>query len=171
MSGDGCSQFASPRELYELLRRVRPLHRALIRIIEAELGDSGLTRPMRAVLEQLDEQGPQTVPQLARALAVRRQFVQRVVNDLIAAGLAERQPNVAHRRSWMIAPTRAGTERFAEIQAREWTQLERVAGDLDRDRVRKTTELLAQLARAAERAATHPSAEPAANDGNPRLLD
>jgi len=171
MAGGDNGRSASPRELYELLRRVRPLHRALIRIIEAELRDSGLTRPMRAVLEQLDQEGPQTVPQLARALAVRRQFVQRVVNDLIAAGLAERQANAAHRRSWMIAPTRAGTDRFAEIQAREWTQLQRVAVDLDRARVREATELLERLARAAEHAAANGTAEPGAELGNPRALD
>lgn len=139
-------QPASPAELHALLRRIRPLHRTLMRVLEHQLAGTELTRPMRALLEQLHDQGPQTVPQLARGLAVRRQFTQRVVNDLVRAGLAERRANVAHKRSWLIAPTPAGARVFADIRAREWEQIARIADNLDREQLRASLALLDYLA-------------------------
>lgn len=140
---------ASPAALYGLIRRVRPLHRTLVRLVEQTLADTELTRPMRAVLEQLDEQGAQTVPQISRSLSVRRQFVQRVVNDLITAGLVTRRPNAAHRRSWLIEPTPAGLDAFTRIRRREWQELEGVAGRLDAERLAIAIEILDQLTREA----------------------
>jgi DNA-binding MarR family transcriptional regulator len=63
---------------------------------------------MRGVLERLSESGPQTVPRLAQALLVSRQFAQRLVNVLHGAGLTERVANRSHKRSWLIRLTPAG---------------------------------------------------------------
>lgn len=136
---------ASPEQLYALLRRIRPLNRMLVRVIEHHLAGSGITRPMRAILECLEERGPQTVPQLARTLAVRRQFAQRVVNELVETGLVERRANAAHKRSWLIAATPAGSRVFAELREREWRQLEQVAAGIDRERLEQCVQLLDHL--------------------------
>jgi len=141
---------ASEDELAIMLRRVRPLHRALVHLVEQHLAHTGISRPMRAVLEQVSADGAQTVPQLARVLAVRRQFVQRVVNDLIAAGLVERRVNAAHRRSWLIAPTAAGRRVFGELRRREREQLAPVAGELAGADVECCSRVLDYLARRAE---------------------
>ena len=149
-SSSAASHSASPAELYALIRRVRPLHRTLVRLVEQTLADTGLSRPMRAVLEQLEEQGALTVPQISRTLSVRRQFVQRVVNDLIAAGLVQRRRNVAHRRSWLIEPTPAGHDAFTRIHRREWQVLEGVGARVDPERLAIATEMLDQLTREAQ---------------------
>jgi len=70
--------------------------------------------------------GPLTVPAVARRLGLARQSVQRVVDDLVAAGLAERQDNPDHQRSPRIALTPAGHP-----------TLERIVRDSDEDRGRR----------------------------------
>ena len=157
------SSSARAASLYRLLRRIRPVHRALMRVIEIHLADSGVTRPMRAVLEELNERGPQTVPQLARVLAVRRQFAQRVVNELGAAGLVERCATAAHRRSGIIAPTAAGCAQFEALSARECAAIERVAAHFAEDEVAVAIRVLEQLedeARALGSQLEPPSATP-----------
>lgn len=148
-NSESTSTASHPASLYGLIRRVRPLHRTLVRLVEQTLTDTGITRPMRAVLEQLEEQGALTVPQISRALSVRRQFVQRVVNDLLAAGLVQRRPNVAHRRSWLIEPTADGHDAFTRIRRREWQVLEGVAERLDAERMAIAIEMLDELTREA----------------------
>lgn len=145
MHRDQPARSASPEDVYALLRRIRPLHRTLVRIVEVHLADTDLTRPMRGVLEQIHDRGPQTVPQLSRSLGVKRQFAQRVVNDLLAAGLAERRPNTAHRRSWLIAPTAAGTRVFGELRQREWHQLRQVAARMGREEITRVIDVLDRL--------------------------
>lgn len=53
---------------------------------------------------------PHAVPEIAARLGLTRQSVQRVVNDLIAAGLAERVENPRHQRSKLVAITQSGVE-------------------------------------------------------------
>lgn len=59
-----------------------------------------------------------TVPQAARRLGVTRQGVQRVANDVVAAGLAEFQPNPDHLTSPLLTLTRDGREVLDAITAR-----------------------------------------------------
>lgn len=54
----------------------------------------------------LDE--PRTVAEIGRRMGMTRQGVQRVADLLVARGLAEYQPNPAHRRAKLLACTEAG---------------------------------------------------------------
>ncbi len=74
---------------------------------------------MRAVLEYLGRHGDSPVPRIADARRVSRQHVQVIVNDLVAAGLAELRDNPSHRRSRLVAATPAGRESLAEMTAIE----------------------------------------------------
>ena len=67
------------------------------------------------VLSSLKAEGPQTVPQMARARPVARQRIQRLVNELAADGLVEFADNPAHRRSNLVRLTRAGEVRLEEM--------------------------------------------------------
>ena len=102
----------SPAEqVSEILHRLRPLLRQSEAIIRDKAGDApidGVTPAMFRVLDALHGDGPQTVPALARVLGTGRQFIQRMVNDLVACGLVERDANPAHRKSWLIALTADG---------------------------------------------------------------
>lgn len=105
--------------LFDLLQQVRPLHRRVARSVGAHLKPSGIGIGARAVLALLVESEPQSVPALGRSLFLPRQNVQKWVDELLAAGLVERRPNPAHRRSQLVRPTEAGREAFAAIRARE----------------------------------------------------
>jgi DNA-binding MarR family transcriptional regulator len=59
--------------------------------------------------------GQLTVPQIARRLGVSRQNVQRVVNDLVAEGLATYQPNPDHKASPLVTLTKTGAQSLERI--------------------------------------------------------
>ena len=107
------------RTLYDLLQMVRPLHRRVARSVGGHLEGTGIGVGERAVLALLVEGTPLSVPAIGRALFLPRQNIQKWVDGLRAAGLAERRPNPAHRRSHLIATTPQGRELFAAIRKRE----------------------------------------------------
>lgn len=136
--------------LYEAIRLVRPLYRHVYRAVEQGLAEERISVTMRALLEHLHEQGPRTVPAMARALAFPRQVIQRVVDALLARGLVERVPNPAHRRSPIIRLTDGGREMIGRILGREAAQLREVAGplsDAEIDSFRRTMLYLVELFR------------------------
>lgn len=71
-----------------------------------------------------------TVPQMGRAQALSRQFVQRMVNDAAAQQLVEITPNPAHQRSSLIRLTDEGRAAITAVLAREHALLRQVEGDL-----------------------------------------
>lgn len=82
-------------------------------------GEIGLNAGGRSVLMTTFREGPLTISDLARRRDVSRQFMQRVVQGLVAAGYLDEAPNPRHRRSPLMAPTAAGAAAAARIQAVE----------------------------------------------------
>jgi len=119
-------------QLFEVIRRVRPLYRALLSAVESRLEGTGISVALRGVLEILAEDGPQAVPQIARAHGVGRQFVQRTVDEAAAAGLVCSEDNPAHRRSPLFDLTDKGRAAFAKIRRQEMAVTRRVAAGLSR---------------------------------------
>ncbi|WP_238783440.1 MarR family winged helix-turn-helix transcriptional regulator [Streptomyces monomycini] len=111
---------------YEVIRRLWPLHRTVVRAVERELAGTGLTAGQRALLDTLRTHGPRTVPELARALDLDRQPVQRWVNHAADLGFLEAVPNPAHRRSPLIRLTPEGTEVTSALRQSEAAGLRRV---------------------------------------------
>lgn len=124
----------SPEELgprlMEVFDLVGPLYRRVQRKIELDGAEHGLSVGVRAVLDLLRAHGPLTVPQMARAQSISRQFVQRMVNDAAAAGLVETVANPAHARSSLIRLTEPGRAAIEAVVAREHALLRGVRGDL-----------------------------------------
>jgi DNA-binding MarR family transcriptional regulator len=116
--------------LGEVYVALGPVYRRVARIVEHDEELSGLSVGVRNVLDQLRRGGDRTVPQLARAQDLSRQFTQRMVNDALAAGLVELRRNPAHRRSSLVHLTRDGEEAITAVAAREHELLGRVGGDL-----------------------------------------
>ncbi|GJF26280.1 MULTISPECIES: MarR family transcriptional regulator [Streptomyces] len=114
-------------EVYDL---VGPLYRRAQRSVEQGLAHEGVSVGVRAVLTLLHRGGPMTVPQMGRAQAISRQFVQRMVNDAAARGLVESIPNPAHRRSSLIRLTEAGRSAITDVLDREHAVLRAVGGGL-----------------------------------------
>ena len=136
---------AADEVLYAVIRHVRPLHRHLARAVEDRLEGTGVTVGMRAVLERLHDDGAQTVPQIARALLLPRQVVQRLVNAALELELVRAAPNPAHRRSSLIEPTPAGRVAFERIHAREAALLRDVAARMTRADIDACLRVIARL--------------------------
>jgi len=97
------------------------LYHRLRWVAEQIYGEEGRSAAVRGVLRGLVRYGAQTVPMLARTRFVTRQYMQELVDKLIASGLAERTPNPRHRRSPLVRATARGetlVKRMDEIDER-----------------------------------------------------
>lgn len=131
--------------LYEIIRHVRPLHRVLAKAVEDRLEGTGITVGMRAVLERLHDEGPQTVPQIGRSLGIGRQFIQRLVNSAFELGLMEAVQNPEHARSSLIALTPEGEATIRRIRDREQKVLKQVAKKMKREDISAALRVIAEL--------------------------
>ena len=100
---------------------------------------------LRGFLRSLQVQGPQTVPQIARARPVSRQRIQRLADEAAESGLVEFTDNPAHRRSKLVRLTPEGatlvghlTEKIADIS-------EDLAHGMDEQELRTTAKVLRRL--------------------------
>lgn len=130
---------------YQVLSGVRPLYQASARAVDQSLRGTGVTVPLRAVLELLLARGPMTVPQIAREFGVTRQSVQALVDPAAARGLVELTDNPEHRRSRLVTVTEQGRQTFADVHRRELANLDRVTADLDPCELALCTRVLAAL--------------------------
>jgi DNA-binding MarR family transcriptional regulator len=100
---------------------------------------------LRGVLESIAENGPQTVPQIARSRPVSRQHIQMLVNDLIQRGLVHLVDNPAHKRSRLVDLTEEGRlahRRMRQIEERLLSRLPITASERE---LQTTASVLRQL--------------------------
>ena len=140
---------------YGVLSRVRPLYQASARAVDEALRGTGVTTPLRAVLELLLTQGPLTVPQVAREFGVARQSVQVLVDAGTARGLLATSDNPHHRRSRLVAVTALGEGTFTDLHRREIANLDSVTVDLDPDELARCAHVLAVLTERVRRLPHH----------------
>ncbi|MEU7433914.1 MarR family transcriptional regulator [Streptomyces sioyaensis] len=131
--------------LTEVFDLVGPLYRCTHRKVEQDVSTEGLSVGVRAVLSMLREHGPMTVPQMGRAQALSRQFVQRMVNDAAARGLVESAPNPAHKKSSLKQLTEQGQAAITAVIDRERAVLRQVDGDLTEAEVDACLRVLSRL--------------------------
>jgi DNA-binding MarR family transcriptional regulator len=89
--------------------------------------------------------GPLTVPHIARMRPTSRQRMQRLADELAAAGLVEFLDNPKHRSSKLVRLTRKGDARYRELSARFLAIASTMGVDLSEADIRKTTEIVRQL--------------------------
>ena len=134
--------------LYDVIRLVRPLYKVLEAAVALELAETGISVPQRAVLEQVLDAGPLTVPAIGRRLVLPRQFVQKTANELLETGLLAKRENAAHKRSALLALTPAGLAAITGIKAREAAVMQPIARALDKAEVETTRATLQEIIRA-----------------------
>ena len=132
-------------DLYRTITGIRRCFWLLATVSDEMLADLGLTASLRAVLEHLDEFGPQAVPQIAREKSVKRQSIQALVDRLLALGLVRSEDNPAHRRSVLIALTPKGAAAFRGIRRREAERLSELQGALNTKALAMTADTLTTL--------------------------
>ena len=107
-----------------------------------EMHTGRLSGVARGILSDLDRQGAQTVPQMARARDCSRQHVQTAVNSLAEAGYVEFVSNPAHRRSHLVQLTDRGRGCSAEMQRRERRILSGLPLEAEAEELRQASRVL-----------------------------
>ena len=130
-------------EVYSVLG---PVYRRVQRRVEMNESAMGMSIGVRAVLDEMRRtSSAATVPALTERLDLSRQFVQRMVNDAIAAGWLDRRANPAHRRSPLLALTSAGVTAIDAVLTREHELMGHTPGDLTEQDVDTTLRVLAAM--------------------------
>ena len=124
---------ARPKPIPAIITEIQRLSPLLAEIGAVLHATTGVTSPMRQVLELLVDGVPATVPVLAKALGVSRQHVQTVVNELVDKGLVNPLDNPEHKRSKLIAATERGEAALKEIRGREAPIGNKLAAELSAD--------------------------------------
>ncbi len=139
---------ARPATLTTIIDEVRRCFWILKTVSDEMIADLGLTASTRAILQYLQDNGPQTVPKIASDKSVKRQSIQALVDQLLGDGRVETRPNPAHQRSQLIALTPAGEAVFKEVLRREQEILSGLGEKLDRSGMEAIAENIALFRRA-----------------------
>ncbi|TXS37840.1 MarR family winged helix-turn-helix transcriptional regulator [Streptomyces sp. OR43] len=104
----------------------------LLRRLRSSSSESLLTPTQRSVLARLEDGGPATTADLARAEFVRPQSMRLTLGALEEQGLVARAPDPADGRKSVVSVTESGRSTLAEVRAakRNWLA-EAVAAGLD----------------------------------------
>jgi DNA-binding MarR family transcriptional regulator len=97
-----------------------------------------------------------SVAGIARVMGITRQSVQRIADLLVEKGLAEYQPNPAHRRAKLVRVTDAGYAAVRRINPAHAVFSHDVAGALGIDQVRLVLDALTHLSEAIDAVAPTP---------------
>lgn len=130
----------------EVVQALTLAYHRLTRAADALHGEGEITTGLRSVLLRLDEDGPATASALARARGVSRQFMQRLVDQLIQRGWAQATANPRHRRSPLLALTTEGRVQADAIRGAEAPWWRRLGAELDQADLEATLRTLAVLA-------------------------
>lgn len=104
----------------------------------------GLTAAWWQVLGAVLRQ-PLPVAGIAREIGITRQSVQRVADILVQHGLAEYEPNPAHRRAKLLRPTGQGRDVVRRISPAHARFAERLADELGVEELRHALDVLSRL--------------------------
>jgi DNA-binding MarR family transcriptional regulator len=121
----------------------------LLRSLAAVDRLAGLTSARLSALSVIVFAGPRTLGALAAAEGVTGPTMTRIVDGLVAAGLAARRPDEADGRAVQIAPTDAGEELMRSAALRRISAIATAIENLpaaDRRRIAAAAGLLDQLA-------------------------
>lgn len=112
------------------------------------VADLGLSSARGRVMDLLaGAPAPLTVSQIARALGLSRQAVQRLADDLEERGLTAYSPNPGHARAHLTGLTEAGAAAYAEALRRKALWLEGLSRKLTPEWIDMAAELLTLTAR------------------------
>jgi len=133
------------QKMITLTQSVRGAFNRLKLMSDALHADTAITTAMRAVMESLQAEGTQTVPQIARSKGVTRQHIQLLADSLCSEGLAAFQDNPAHKRSQLLALTDRGRKAFSKMAAREVPLIEELASTFDAKDIETAISVLQRL--------------------------
>lgn len=113
-------------------------------------GEDARGASRRWTLRRLRRDGPQTVPELAKVRAVRRQSLQPLIDLLIKDGLVTLEKNPKHARSPLLVLTRGGIDLVERLDRIDRAVLRAVGRGIDEKNLETTTRTLRALRTAFE---------------------
>ena len=133
------------RSFDALVREVRACFQDLANVADTLHAEDGVTASQRSVLEYLAENGPSTVPDIARVKHVSRQHIHQLSDALVAAELAQYLSNPAHKRSQLVKLTERGGATFMRMRQRELAAIAAGAHLVDADELDAAAQTLRRL--------------------------
>jgi len=109
-----------------LILQVFKLNGRLLAAGDRLVQDIGLTSARWQVLGAIAlADTPQPVANIARAMGLSRQAVQRTVNELVTTGLLELVPNPHHQKASLVVLTKRGAAAYEAAHARQvpWARM------------------------------------------------
>jgi DNA-binding MarR family transcriptional regulator len=100
---------------------------------------------------------PRPVAHIAREMGTARQGVQRLVNELLQAGLVELQDNPHHRRAKLVCMTEKGRHAFRGIHKLQAPWVETLAEGMDARKIAAAAEVLQALRARLEQGSSEPA--------------
>ncbi len=116
-------------QLYQAVQATRPLLRNITAAVEQGSQRKGVTVGQRALLEGLSLSPGATAQLLCAELQLKRQYVSRILKELMGAQLIESQPNPKRAGTYCYRLSPAGEETITAIRADEMAKLTRFAQD------------------------------------------
>ena len=111
--------------------------------------------------------GPLTVPQIAQMRPTSRQRMQRLADELAAAGLVEFIDNPKHRRSKLVRLTRKGDARYRTLSARFLAIASTMGGDVSEADLRKAIDVVRRISDEARSRSERPARRTSSGGSTP----
>ncbi len=117
-----------------------------LKIVAEQIHRQGeLTSGKGGVLAGLYHFGPQSVPQMARARPVSRQYIQTLVNELADEGLVELIGNPAHKRSHLVRLTERGEAIVEQMIKRQKEVISKLRLDISEEELLSAAGVLSDV--------------------------
>jgi DNA-binding MarR family transcriptional regulator len=159
----------------DVLLALFQLHGRVLEAADVMSGGFGLTGARWQVMKVAARQSL-TVSQIARRLGLKRQSVQRTVDQLAGQGLVELAPNADHQRASLVGLSAEGKRILAALESRQQAWLDRCLRGLGSAELEPLARSLGGLcervgqATSRERRAAGPGARRASTGGRRRLV-
>lgn len=132
--------------LTRLVLSAFPFHAGLMAAGERLTAPVGLTSARWQVLSQACRADPpETVSGVARAMGLTRQAVQRLANELAAAGFLAFENNPQHKRAALLVPTDRGRSAFAAMLERQVPWVNALSADMDEGEIIRAAAVIERL--------------------------
>lgn len=129
-------------KLVKVLDEAVALNFRLLRVAEELHRQGPASSARRGILKTLSDDGPQSVPQMARNRGVTRQHVQTLVNSLMDEGLVEIATNPAHRKSGLVQLTGDGRQAVRDNTRREAVLVKECTPYVEKDELEAAFDVL-----------------------------
>lgn len=133
---------SSPEELTEMVDRLARFFFLAKRYGTKLHADIDISTGERAVLFEIEQEGPRTVPQMADRRGISRQAIQKTVDALARRGLTEKRVAKDDLRSRTIHLTRQGKNFVRQLKKREYQDALSIKVDIPIVELRKTAQFM-----------------------------